>query len=290
MKEDYEKQSAVLKDAINKNEEQTTQLFRNREDIQKEFTGNTIQDYVQMADTATQAAQSIVSAFQAQAEKEIEVRQRRVDRAKEIADRGNAEALQEEEKRLDKAVKIKERFAKQQIAINLLMQASQIALAIATAAGETGIAAPVGIAIVLAALAAGFSAVKNFDAESTPAFKDGVIGFNGKGTGTSDSNLVRISNGESVITADATQKNRDILEEINKGAEFRVLKPISSNIQPVNSNPYDFSRLENEIKNLKEDIKTAISGRTPNTVTIDKRGFIAMAEEAKTIERKRKNL
>ncbi len=274
-------------DNINKNEDQLTIAFRRRNEVKKESTKTTKDEYVQLADATAQAAQQITSAFEQQADREIQIRQRRVDQTREIADRGNAEALQEEERRLDKAVKTKQRFAKQQIAINLLMQASQIALAIATAAGETGIAAPVGIAIVLAALATGFAAVKGFS--DTPAFKDGVIGFNGVGTGTSDSNLVRISNGESVITADATAKNKAILEEINSGKVFKPLEFTPGNVQPVNSTgseSYDFSRLESKIERLENAIKE----RTPNTVSIDRRGFIAMAEEVRTVNRKRSNL
>lgn len=257
----------------------------------KELQAARLRGYNDMANQAAQSAQMIVSAFEQQAEREVEIRQRRVDRTREIADRGNAEALQEEERRLDKAVKTRERFAKQQIAINLLMQASAIALAIAEAAAASGgIGAPVGIAIVLAALATGFAAVKGFS-QDTPAFKDGVIGFNGKGTGTSDSNLVRISNGESVITADATRKNREILEQINAGNVFKPLEFNPGNVQPMpNTNSYDFTRLENKIESLKSDIKAAISERTPNTVSIDRRGFIAMTEEVQSINRKRDKL
>jgi hypothetical protein len=287
-KKNNEKQIKVYEDNTNKTEEQLTLAFRKRNEVKKESTRTTKEEYMQLADATVQAAQSITSAFEAQADREIEVRQRRVDRAKEIADRGNAEALQEEERRLDKAVKVKERFAKQQIAINLLMQASQIALAIATAAGETGIAAPVGIAIVLAALAAGFSAVKNFSSsDSTPAFKDGVIDFQGKGTSRSDSNLVRISRHESIINAEATAKNKAILEDINNGAQFKVLRFKPANIQPVNSGSgYDFTKLEQRLSS----VENAIREKTPNSVSIDRRGFIAITEEAKTTERKRKNL
>lgn len=70
-------------------------------------------DYFKMGEAAMQAAQTIVSAFEGQVDKEIELREKRVSRAQEIADRGNAEALQLEEKRLDKAQKTKEKFAKQ---------------------------------------------------------------------------------------------------------------------------------------------------------------------------------
>ncbi|MDV7696290.1 hypothetical protein N6B72_05090 [Chryseobacterium soli] len=288
-KNNNEKQVKVYEDNINKNEEQLVGAFRKRNDIKKESSRTTRDEYMQLADATVQAAQTITSAFEAQADKEIEVRQRRVDRVKEIADRGNAEALQEEERRLDKAVKTKERFAKQQIAINLIMQASQIALAIATAAGETGLAAPVGIAIVLAALAAGFSAVKSFNSDSTPAFKDGVVDFQGKGTSRSDSNLVRISRHESVINAEATAKNKDILREINNGKQFKVLKFNPSNVEPIHAHPsnaYDFSILENRLAG----VENAIREKTPNSISIDRRGFFAMSEEAKITERKRKNL
>lgn len=286
-KEEIKKQESIV-DSFGK------QIGQKDDEItegKKKRTKATKEDYQQLGETAVQAAQTITSAFEQQADREIEIRQRRVDQTREIADRGNAEALQEEERRLDKAVKTKQRFAKQQIAINLLMQASQIALAIATAAGGTGVAAPAAIAIVLAALATGFAAVKGFNQDTTPAFKDGVIGFNGKGSGTSDSNLVRISNGESVITADATAKNKAILEEINSGKVFKPLEFNPGNVQPVSSsNSYDFSRLENKIESLKEDIKSAISERTPNSVSIDRRGFVAMSEEVQTINRKRNNL
>ncbi|MFC7347301.1 hypothetical protein ACFQO9_11290 [Chryseobacterium zhengzhouense] len=287
-----DKEIKIVRDAVNKNQLQIIEASRNRTQTVKEFTGTTKDEYAQLADASAQAAQNITSAFQQQAEKEVEIRQRRVDQVREIADRGNAEALQEEERRLDKAVKIRQRFAKQQVAINLLMQASQIALAIATAAGETGIAAPVGIAIVLAALATGFAAVKGFQQE-TPAFKDGVIGFNGKGTGTSDSNLVRISNGESVITADATRKNREILEQINAGNVFKPLEFNAGKVQPIQSSSssnYDFQRLEGEIVSLKQELKEAIRERTPNTISIDRHGFMAMTEEIHVLNRKRANL
>ncbi|MCC9032708.1 hypothetical protein NAL32_07490 [Chryseobacterium sp. Ch-15] len=291
-KENNDKEIVILKDSLNRNEAEIQGAMRARKKIKDETIGTTVEEYVQMADAAAQSAQAIVSAFEQQAEREIEIRQRRVDQTREIADRGNAEALQEEERRLDKAVKQRQRFAKQQIAIKLLMQASQIALAIATAAGETGIAAPVGIAIVLAALATGFAAVKGFQ-QDTPAFKDGVIGFNGKGTGTSDSNLVRISNGESVITAEATAKNKAILEEINAGKVFKPLEFNPGNVQPMpssSSNSYDFQRLEGEIISLKQELKEAIRERTPNSISIDRRGFMAMTEEINTVNRKRSNL
>ncbi len=48
-------------------------------------------------------------------------------------------------------------------------------------------------------------------------FKEGVIDYQGEGTATSDSNLVRISKGESIIKASATAKSKELLESINAG-------------------------------------------------------------------------
>jgi|GEM_PF-4996158 hypothetical protein len=49
------------------------------------------------------------------------------------------------------------------------------------------------------------------------AFKEGVENFQGKGTETSDSNLVLISRGESVITAKATKQYKGLATAMNEG-------------------------------------------------------------------------
>ena len=50
-----------------------------------------------------------------------------------------------------------------------------------------------------------------------PSFATGVIDFKGKGTGTSDSNLINFSNGESVITEKATKASKALLGEVQSG-------------------------------------------------------------------------
>ena len=49
------------------------------------------------------------------------------------------------------------------------------------------------------------------------AFADGVEDFKGKGTGTSDSNLIAFSHGESVVTAKATKQYSGLVTAMNKG-------------------------------------------------------------------------
>lgn len=72
---------------------------------------------------------------------------------------------------------------------------------------------------VTIAAAAGVQ-IAAIEAAKPPAFATGVINFQGKGTGTSDSNPVLISHGESVVTAAATDKYSYILDAMNKGMEL----------------------------------------------------------------------
>jgi hypothetical protein len=58
------------------------------------------------------------------------------------------------------------------------------------------------------------------------AFKDGVENFQGKGTETSDSNLVLISRGESVVTAKGTKQYKGLATAMNEG---KVEQWISNN-------------------------------------------------------------
>jgi hypothetical protein len=91
-----------------------------------------------------------------------------------------------------------------------------------------------------------------------PAFKDGVIDFKGKGTGTSDSNLVRISRGESVMTAAETQENYDALMAIRKG-QFE---------QFVNQKAFELERM-GKVKSQQKERKSNIRKRGKERIIID---------------------
>lgn len=65
-----------------------------------------------------------------------------------------------------------------------------------------------------ARIAAGISLAATI-ATAIPKFKTGVIDYQGEGTGTSDSNVVRISHGESVMKARATSQSKELLKRIN---------------------------------------------------------------------------
>lgn len=71
-----------------------------------------------------------------------------------------------------------------------------------------------GLSLLIGQTAAQVAIIKS---TPPPAFKEGVIDFKGKGTGTSDSNHVMISKGESVMTAMETKEHGDALMAIRKG-------------------------------------------------------------------------
>lgn len=85
------------------------------------------------------------------------------------------------------------------------------------------------------------------------SFKDGVEDFKGKGTGTSDSNIVRISKGESVTTAKGTEKYPGLATAINnleaeKWFIENALPELSGNKISVNSN----EDVVNELRKLNK--------------------------------------
>ncbi len=105
--------------------------------------------------------------------------------------------------------------AAQLAAINVLMApAWALAEAISLASfGANAAAATAGISAVVAAGAA---------AQSAGRFAEGGM-IQGRGTGTSDDILARLSNGEFVVNAKATAKNRDVLEAINRNEDVKSI-------------------------------------------------------------------
>ena len=89
---------------------------------------------------------------------------------------------------------------------------------------------------------------------SLPAFADGVIEFNGKGTTKSDSNLVRLSNKESVIKAEATEMYKPQLKAMNE-LRYNPMDYVNINKDRSINNNATFG-LINELKELKEITKS----------------------------------
>lgn len=183
-----------------------TARVANPEERRQEAIAKSIAAYQSLADTAIQTFNAINDAQVAQLDREIQIRERRVEEAKKLAERGNTEALRLEEDRLTKAIKLREEYANRQVIINAALALSNAILAVATAAGETGPGAIAVVPAVVAAIAAGYGLVTAATTSaSTPGFKDGVIDLQGPGTSKSDSISARLSVGESVMTAEETK-------------------------------------------------------------------------------------
>lgn len=68
----------------------------------------------------------------------------------------------------------------------------------------------------LSRAAADIFAAKIFSTAIAGSFAEGVEDFKGKGTGTSDSNIIEFSNGESVVTAKGTQETPGLVTALNE--------------------------------------------------------------------------
>ena len=153
----------------------------------------------------------------------IALQQKRVDEANRIADEGNAEALEREQARLETLLIQREEAAERQQKLSLILQASNFALAaseailaITSAGAESGVAAPVVIPLVGAALAAGIAFILglvNSTKGSIQAFKDGEPYVNGP-SGI-DNVPAMLTRGERVTTVEDNQRYGSIYDYLS---------------------------------------------------------------------------
>lgn len=269
---ELEKKQALARD------KQREEDKKNEEKAQQERLKR-LKEYVSAYQQATQTIANLLNSItQAQisrANLEYSIQEQRVRDAERLAERGNVEAVRIERERLNAISEEREKFARRQQAINSILTLSNSILAVATAAGESGAGAIAIVPAVIAAIAAGYGAVTAlFRNTELDSFKDGVVGYNGKGTATSDSNTVRISRGESVITASATNKYRDVLEMMNKGYDIPVLK-----MQQNNS--------RNDEKWYKRMVNAIEDNRFKQDIFFNEQGVGIMTERAMRNNRRR---
>lgn len=272
-----------------KEEEEKKQKELKQQEERRAAIKKTMDAYESLASSAVKAFETIYAAQVKALDAEIDIRKKRVEAAKELAERGNTEALRLEEERLAAATKKREEYARRQQVINSVLTVSNAVLAVAKAAGETGPAAIAIVPAVIAAIVAGYAAISAATKESTAqAFADGVINFRGKGGPRDDANWVRISSGESIITADGTRKNHALLEAINKGANLQFLNPALVNALPMLKQP-EFSSPGNyasskDLKSLErkfDEVVYAIEGnKLRQNIFFNEQGVGIMTEKA----------
>lgn len=190
----------------------------------------------------------------------ISAQERRYERAKEIADKGNAELLQREQKRLDALNKQKAKYVREQQALAVVEVAINSAIAIAKAAAEGGALAPFTIAATLAALGVGLLAARQQALADVGGFETG--GYTGDGGKKDVAGVVH--KGEYVFTQEKTKRYRSLFDDIHMGRDPLVAKGLSEKVVVINNNNMD-KRLER--------IEKAIMMQKGMTVNIDERGI-----------------
>lgn len=170
-----------------------------------------------------------------QAEEAISVQEKRVERYIKLAETGSARQLIIEEERLQRLEEMRERslnqqrkIAQAQLLINTAQTISNSIAAIAKAfetGGPAGIALGIATAAALALTIAGTVASAKSSVASIPAFAEGTEYFQGKGTGTSDSNIARISKGERIVSH---KVNTDIYKVAGKFPNAKLPEAVSA--------------------------------------------------------------
>ena len=112
------------------------------------------------------------------------------------------------------------------------------------------------------------------------SFAEGVENFKGEGTGTSDSNIIRFSNGESVVTAAGTQDNPGLVSAMNDGRVddyFReiYLPQFASSLRTNGESEQSGTLWQNAllIKELRE-LKQVVANKKETTVELSKTGDV----------------
>lgn len=126
-----------------------------------------------------------------------------------------------QKQKLDRDAAIEEaKLRREQAIVNKALAVVNIAINTASAISKAIEAAPLTGGLPFSAIAAALGAAQAIAVAATPLppvpkFAEGVIGFKGKGTQTSDENLVMISNNESILKGSATQKYGEELTAAN---------------------------------------------------------------------------
>jgi len=116
------------------------------------------------------------------------------------------------------------------------------------------------------------------------AFAEGVENFKGDGTGTSDSNLIAFSNGESVVTAKATSETPGLVSALNEKGKMGALEWAMDNVYKPNFNSMGLADVSTKkqtemalvsvLVHELNDLKDVIKNKKETTLELDNMGNI----------------
>lgn len=252
-----------------------------------------LESYIDLYSSFTQTILGFINqldqAEQARLDRQIAYQQQRVEYAKYIATKGNAEYLELEQKRLDELQRKREAAAQREMAINQALTASAAVLAAVKAIAETGnvitgIAA--GIA-VLAAIGQIYAFVNSLQ-QPVAQFAEGeeFVGRSGNYARNKDSVPALLMPGERVVTTDKNKKYNKALHAIHTGTvPPDVLNDFVSHYHLPDIPAMDYNRLalatESKLANTNQEtnrllnqlVELYTAGTDEMTIIADERGL-----------------
>lgn len=191
---------------------------KKEEEERKEEIKQTIEGIQAVSQATIKAIADVQAARVKEKDKQIDIQRDRIEETKGIADKGNAEMLEMEKKRLEDLNKEKEKFVRRQQTLAVIELVTNSSIAIAKAAAQGGAAAPFTIAATLISLISGLAQAKALASQA--AFYEG--GYTGDGDPHAESLALgkksyTYHKGEFVFNHEKTGKYRDIFEGIHKG-------------------------------------------------------------------------
>ncbi len=231
------------------------------------------------------AASTLIQIQADKYDKLSQLQEQRVEDAKKIAEDGNAELLEAEQKRLDDINKERERFVRNQQALSAIELVANATVAVAKAAAQGGVAAPFTIAATLIALAAGLAQARAVASQA--AFYEGGLyegeGFTGHGSPREVGSAVgpkpyTYHKQEFIFNHQTTSKYRDIFEGIHKGNinlhewkqkakmfdRYKYFESVgqAAMIMNVGSDGHDISELKGQMSQLILAVKSQAMSMT----------------------------
>lgn len=251
---------------------QQDKILQLEKDVKKQRINEALDFTKQVVDAAIQATEQILAAKQKEVEGQIRLQEERVAAAKDIAQDGNAELLEEEKKRLEALQKEREKYVRAQQALAVVELIANTAITVSKAAAEGGVAAGVTIAAALIALIGGLAAARSIASQA--AYYEGgeFSGYTGDGNPRDESKAVGTKpytyhKREFIFNHQTTDKYRDIFHNIHKGkldlremqnkaASFDEMKMYHLNkgadifYKPLPSNDDSIKQLESKFDDL----------------------------------------
>ena len=276
-----------LEQAKNAVKELEAELASGQKKFTTEFVSQVVSGFKLIVDAAIDATSQIIALKQQEVDQLASLQEQRIEEARQIADKGNAEILQAEEERLAKLQEASRNYARQQIALTQLQITAESALAIAKAAAQGGVAAPFTIAATLIALAAGYAQARAQASSVGAGFKKGGLydgGFTGAGDPSHESNAqgfrgYKYHKNEYIMPSEVTNRGNNLrwFEKIRLGR--LDIETLIGNKQPVVI-----------VNSDNKEVVRAIKEKPVSHFSFDKNGVVSIVESNRNIEAKRSHI